>query len=75
MKFEDILNIVKDDYENLKKKNCTNYSGKVEKAVKGTLTSNKIFEKTKDNEWKIRDYAFGLKVLQSMDEGTSRRER
>ena len=63
MSFEDILNIVKEDYDNLKKNNCQSYSAKVEKAVKGTLTSNKTFEKTLENKWKIRDIAFAQKIL------------
>jgi len=73
--FEEILQFVKEEYHNLKKTDLSNYSAKVEKAVRGTLTSNKVFEQTNNKKWKIRDKAFADKILQVIKEKISTKEK
>jgi hypothetical protein len=67
-RFEDMLSSVKDNYDNLTKSNLSKYSSKVEKAVRGTLTSNKIFQfSPRDKKWSIKDKVFAQKLLEATE--------
>jgi hypothetical protein len=63
-----MLSSVKDNYDNLTKSNLSKYSSKVEKAVRGTLTSNKIFQfSPHDKKWSIKDKVFAQKLLEATE--------